>query len=135
MPQILTALEQNAVTRLAGIASLDAKSVAVTTIYEVPPGYAMVVDHVEIICTAFTVGSKSTQAVASFGGNHATYDDYLNTVTYQVAALGTHIKDSLLDTAVPIYAAGTNFKISIETGSDASAETWSVDLFGYLIPA
>jgi hypothetical protein len=129
----MAALNENAITKLATVTGIDAKTVAVTTLYHVPAGKTLVVDHVVIRCTAFTVGSKGVQAVASFGGNSATYDNYLNSVTYTVAAVNTFIQDTVLDTATVTYAAEVDFKISIETGSDATTETWAVDLFGYLV--
>ena len=127
------ALRDWAITKLATVTGIDAKSVAITTLYTVPVGKSLVVDHVVIRVTAFTVGAKAVQAIASFGGNSATWDDYLNSVTYTVAAVDKFIRDSVDDSALPIYAAGATFKISIETGSDATTETWAVDLFGYLI--
>lgn len=126
--------ERVAVTLLAQVAGIDAKTVAITTLYTVPTGKSLVVDHIVIRVTAFTVGTKNVQAVASFGGNSATWDDYLNSVTYTVAAVNTFIKDhAALVTAFPVYAAAATFKISIETGSNATTETWAVDVFGYLV--
>jgi len=129
----MAALNQNAVTLLSITSGIDAKSVAVTTLYTVPAGYTLIPDHVVIRVTAFTVGAKGVQAVASFGGNSATYDDYLNSVTYTVAAANVFIRDSVEDSAVVTQAAGDVFSISIETGSDATTETWSVSLYGTLI--
>jgi hypothetical protein len=122
------------ITRLATVTGINAKTVAATTLYTVPTGKTAVIDHVVIRCTAFTVGTKSIQAIASFGGNSATWDDFLNTITYTIAAVSTHIKDrAALATVFPDYAAAATFKISIETGSDATTETWAVDVFGYLV--
>lgn len=118
---------------LATVTGINAKTVAQTTIYTVPAGKSLVIERVVIRCTAFTVGSKSVQAVASLGGNSATYDDYLNSVTYTIAAVSTTIIDSLRDTAFPVYAEASVIKLSVETGSNATTETWAVDLFGYLI--
>ena len=126
-------LKENAVTRLATVTGIDAKTVASTELYVVPTGKTLVVSHVVIRCTSFTSGGKSTQAIASFGGNSAAYDDYLNSVTYTIAAASVAITDSLLDAAVPVYAAAASFRVVIETGSDATTETWAVDLFGYLV--
>lgn len=119
---------------LATITGIDAKTVAATTLYTVPTGKTLIVTHVVIRCTAFTVGTKSIQAIASFGGNSATWDDFLNSVTYTIAGTGVRIMDrAALATVFPTYAAAATFKISIETGSDATAETWAVDVFGYLV--
>jgi len=129
----MAALRESAITKLATVTGIDAKTVASTELFYVPTGKSLIVSHVVIRCTAFTVGSKSVQAIASFGGNSATYDDYLNSVTYTIAAASVAIADSVFDTAVPVYAAATSFKIIIETGSNATTETWAVDLFGYLV--
>lgn len=129
----MAALREDAITRLATVTGINAKSTGATELYVVPTGKTLIVDHVVIRCTSFTSGGKSVQAVASFGGNSATYDDYLNSVTYTIAAASVAITDSVLDSAVPVYAAATSFRIIIETGSNATTETWAVDLFGYLI--
>ncbi len=130
----MASLKENAITKLATVTGIDAKSVAITTLYTVPTGKTLIVDHVVIRVTAFTVGAKSVQAIASFGGNSATWDDYLNSVTYTVAAVNKFIKDYAAPATVfPEYVAADIFKISIETGSDATTETWAVDVFGYLI--
>jgi len=129
----MSALNLNAITRLATVENIDAKVVAITTLYTVPAGRSLVVTSVVIRVTSFTAGAKAIQAVASFGGNAATYDDYLNTVTYTIAADDVSIRDTVLDAAVPIYTAAGTFRISIETGSDATTEIWAVDVFGYLV--
>ena len=125
-------LSANAATLLATVTGIDAKTVATTVLYSVPVGSTLIPMFVVIRCTAFTVGSKAVQAVASFGGNSATYDDFLNTVTYTVAAADVFLIDRPADaTATVTQAAADSFRISIETGSDATTETWAVDLFGY----
>jgi hypothetical protein len=126
-------LRENAITRLATVTGINAKTVAQTELYVVPAGKSLIVDHVVIRCTAFTSGGKSTQAVASFGGNSTTYDDYLDSITYTIAAASVAITDNVLDTAKAIYAAGASFRLAIETGSNATTETWAVDVFGYLV--
>jgi len=126
-------LEHNAITLLATVAAIDAKTVAITELYVAPSGKTLIVTDVIVRVTSFTAGGKSIQAVASFGANSATYDDYLNSVTYTVAADDVAIHDTLLDTASPVYTAGSSFRISIETASDATTEVWAVDVFGYLV--
>jgi len=126
-------LKEKSISLISSTTGIDAKTVATTVLYTVPTGKSLIVDHVVIRVTGFDAGAKGVQAVASFGGNAATYDDYLNTVTYTVAAADVFIRDSVDDSALPIYAAASSFRISIETGSDATTETWAVDVFGYLI--
>ncbi|KKN71506.1 hypothetical protein LCGC14_0420850 [marine sediment metagenome] len=124
---------ESVITKLATVAGINAKTIAVTSLYTVPAGKTFIPDHIVIRVTAFTSGGKGVEAVASFGGNSATYDDYLNTITYTVAAADVFIRDSVEDSAVVTQAAGDVFSISIETGSDATLETWAVDVFGYLL--
>jgi len=129
----MSALIENAITKVATVTGIDATAVAITTLYTVPTGKTFIPDHVVIRVTAFTVGTKDTQAVASFGGNDATYDDYLNTITYTIAAVNVFIRDSVEDTAVVTQAAADVFKVSVEIASNADVETWAVDVFGYLV--
>lgn len=129
----MAALNEHSICKLATVTGIDATSVAITTLYTVPAGKTLIPDHIVIRVTSYTVGSKDTQAVASFGGNSATYDDFLNTTTYTVAAANVWIRDSVEDTATTIQAAGDVFKISIETASNATTEVWAVDVFGYLV--
>lgn len=126
-------LRESAVTKLATVTGINAKVVAVTELFVVPTGKTLIVTGVVIRVTAFTSGGKSTQAVASFGGNSATYDDYLNSVTYTIAAASVALADNVLDAAYPVYAAAASFKVAVEVGSNATTETWSVDVFGYLV--
>lgn len=125
-------LRENADTKLATVTGIDAKTVAQTTLFTVPTGKSMIVTHVVIRVTAFTVGSKTVQTVASFGGNSATYDDYIDSATYTVAAVDKVTIDSNW-AAAPVYAAATVFKLAVETGSNATTETWAVDVLGYLV--
>ena len=129
----MSELNEDAITKVATVVGINAKTVAVTTLYTVPTGKTFIPDHIVIRVTAFTNGGKGVEAIASFGGNSATYDDYLNSVTYTVAAANVLIRDSVEDTAVVTQAAGDLFSISIETGSDATLETWAVDVFGHLV--
>jgi hypothetical protein len=130
----MTPLNENAITKLATVAGINAKTVATTLLYTVPAAKTFIPMFVVIRVTAFTSGGKAVQAVASFGGNSATYDDFLNTVTYTVANQDFFQIDRPADaTEVTVQAAGDEFKISVETGSDATTETWAVDVFGYLI--
>ena len=129
----MVALYENAITRLATVTGIDAKAVAATTLYNVPAGKTFIPDHIVIRITGFTAGSKSVQAIASFGGNDPDYNDFLDSVTYTIAASGVFIRDGTDDAARPVYAGGSIFKMAVETGSDATLETWAMDVFGYLV--
>lgn len=126
-------LRENAVTKLATVTGINAKTVAITELFVVPTSKSLIVAGIVIRVTAFTSGGKSTQAVASFGGNSATYDDYLNSITYTIAAASVALADNVLDAAYPMYAAGASFRVAVEVGSNATIEQWSVDLLGYLV--
>ncbi len=127
-------LNEIALTKVSTTTGIDAKSVATTELYSVPVGKTFIPVFVIIRVTSFTSGGKGVQAIASFGGNSATYDDFLNTVTYTVANQDYFQIDRPADaTEVSVQAAGDSFRISVETGSDATTETWAVDLFGYLL--
>ena len=130
----MSALRENANTLIATTTGIDATVVAQTELFVVPAGKTFIPLQVVIRVTSFTDGGKGTQVVASFGGNAATYDDYLNSVTYTVSAGDYFQVDSINDaTEVPVQAAGDSFRIAIETASDATTEVWAVDLFGYLV--
>lgn len=130
----MASLNEHALTLVASVTGIDATAVATTSLYTVPAGKTFIPTMVVIRCTAFTAGTKSVQAVASFGGNASIYDDFLNSVTYTVANQDYFQCDRIADaTEVPVQAAGDVFTLSIETGSDATTETWAVDVFGYLV--
>ena len=132
----MPSLREAANTRIATVTGIDAKSVAITTLYTVPPGKRLIPMGVLIRCTAFTVGAKGVQAKASFGsdsGGTPAWSNYLKTVTYTISAINMCIHDALFDAEYLSVATGGTFRISIETGSDATTETWSVSLFGFLV--
>lgn len=125
-------LQEGAIVKLATVDAIDATSTGDTELYTVPALKSAVLTGVSIRVTDFTAGAKAVQAVASVGAN-ITFDDYLNSVTYTVAASDVVILDNVLNTAVPVYAAADAITLTVETASDADVEVWSVDLFGYLI--
>lgn len=115
------------------LTGVDATAVAISEILVVEPGKQLVVTKVVIHLESFTAGAKAQQAIASFGGNAATYDDYLNTITYTFTTEDYAIIDSIRDAEYPVYAAGTSFRVSIETASDATTEDWDIYVYGFYI--
>lgn len=125
-------LRENASTKQTTVTGIDAIATGTTELYVVPAGKSLVVTQVVVRCTSFTAGGKTTHAVASFGGNATAYDDYLGTF-YTIEAANVAIISGVSGVAVPVYPAGTSFRLAIETASDADVEEWAVDVFGYLV--
>lgn len=129
----MAAAKELTIAKLATVTGIDAKSVAITTLYTVPPGKRMIPMGVLIRCTGL-VGAKTVHVIASFGSNSATWNNYISSVTYTITAAQMCIYDAVFDAEYTSVAAGGLFKISIETGSNAAtSDTWSVSLFGFLV--
>lgn len=113
--------------------NIDATTTGSTELFAVPSDKNFIPLYVVIRTTDFTAGSKSTQAVASFGGN-GSYDDFLNSVTYTVTNSDNFLIDKPSD-AIELTTQNSNvsFRVIIETASNATTERWAVDLFGYMI--
>lgn len=114
--------------------SIDVTSAGVIELFKVPTNKAFVPLFIIIRVVEFVIGSKSTQVIASLGGNSPTFDNYLNSITYTVASNDTFLYDRVNDSIESnIQSASDSFSIIIETASDASTESWNIDLFGYLV--
>jgi len=126
----------NTIVPLATTTGINAKTVAATTLYTVPTGKKLIVDKVVVRVTAFTVGSKTIQAVAQFGANSPNFNDQFPTYAYTFTANNMKILNvDITAGEFPIHAAASVFTINITTGSNATTETWAVDLWGYLVDA
>jgi type IV secretory pathway VirB2 component (pilin) len=118
-------------TVLSSIAGINAKTVALTTLYTVPAGKSLVPAAFQFRVTALT-GAKTIQASLQVGGNSATYNDLVGSITPTIAVSGTYTRIQSL-TQGPVYGAGSVIKLNIIVGSGATTETWAVDLIGYLV--
>ena len=110
---------------------VNAKNTGSTLIYAVPSGKNLVAVFLMIRVTSFTSGSKSIQAVIQGGGNASTYND--TWVAYTATVASNNIK--FIETSIqgcPIYGAGSSIYVNITTASNASTETWAIELIGYL---
>lgn len=113
---------------------INAKTVASTELFKVPAGKTFIPLFVVIRVTNFVVGFKSVQVIANFGGNSASYNDFLSAVTYTVSAIDTFQIDQPNDaTQLVVQASDDSFRLNITTASDATTETWAVDVFGYIV--
>lgn len=109
---------------------IDATTAGSTRLLQIRPGEHIVVTQVITVCTDFTVGSKSINAVINFGQNASTYDDYINSATYSFTAANQLILDTA-DGIAPLLIANDDFRFRVETASNATEETYSVTLVGY----
>jgi len=109
------------------VTGIDATAVATTTLYTVPTGYTFYPTTVMIECTSWTAGQTFT---ASFGGNSATYDDFIDSQTFEFGAINTFLRDSPVN-AVVTQAAADVFSISIEDDTTGTLVI-SVEVYGYL---
>lgn len=132
--QVWYNLNGNRFPTLTSTESIDVTSTGVTELFKVPENKTLIPLFIIIRVVDFVAGSKSTQVIASFGGNSPTFDDYLNSVTYTVASNNTFLFDKATDaTELDVQSSNDSFSIIIETASDATTETWTVDVFGYLV--
>lgn len=114
--------------------NIDVTQVGVTSLFKVPANKTFIPLFTVNRCTAFDGTGKGTQAVVSFGGNSASYDDFLNSITCAISsAAAFQINQPSSGTQLPTQAANDQFSVIVETPSDAAEEKWSVDLFGYLV--
>lgn len=126
-------LRENAVTLLAKISSINAKTVAATPLITVPVGKTMVVTEIVIRVTAWVAGAGGA---ASCGfGSAAAYTDYLAAAAQLVATAVNNAWANWVaaKTMMVAYVAGTVFGINVTVASTAGTETWEVSLFGYLV--
>jgi hypothetical protein len=122
------------IINLATVTNIDATTVAITSLYTVPAGKSLIVDHTVVRVTSMVFGSKTQNAIVSFGGNSPTWDDYWPSVEGNFSAVAQAIAFRRTENdQMPVYQTADVLKISIETGSDATTEVWAIDVFGYLI--
>ncbi len=113
---------------------INAKATGSTELFKIPSSKNFVPLYIVNRVTNFSAGSKSINAIVSFGGNPFGYDDFLNSSTQAVSAGNSFLinrpENSLI---LPIQQSGRSFRMIIETPSNASVEDWEIDLFGYLV--
>lgn len=124
-----------AIVPIATVSSIDATATGVTLLYTVPTGKSLVITKIIVRCTAFTVGSKSVQATANFGTNATNYDNFLNGYSSTIAQLGAY-NEAILSTGAVSFitlSASDVLYVKVTTASDATAEGWTIDIFGYFV--
>ena len=126
-------LRENAVTLLAKVSGINAKTVAATLLITVPVGKTMIVTEIVIRVTAWAAGAGGA-ATCGFGQSGA-YTDYLAAAGQLVATAVNNAWANWVaaKTMLVGYVAGTIFGINVTVASTATTETWEVSLFGYLV--
>jgi hypothetical protein len=115
--------------RLASVASIDLNNAAKQTLYTVPVASTAVVTKVIVRNASADISS----AVAGFGGDTPA-DDFLalQDLTGLTAATDAIWLVPASGTVFQVYAAGAVFGIDVTT-QEATADTVTVDVFGYLL--
>ena len=127
-------VDNGSILKIATITGINAKTVATTSLYTVPTGKSLIVTLFVVRVTAFTAGGKTVQAIYNVGGNATDYNNILNSVSPTIGAVNEYYPIILLDgTNLAVQAATTVLTLNITTGSNATTETWAVDVFGYLV--
>lgn len=123
----MTALNLNAITRLATVAGVDMNTATATTLFTVPAGKSAIVTHI-VVRNAST---SLTTASYSFGFNSATFNDVIANATH------TELTGSTLYTVLAAKvgatrgAAGDILKALMNT-LQGGAATSTMEVFGYL---
>jgi hypothetical protein len=126
-------LRENAVTLLARVAGINAKTVAATPLITVPVGKVMVVTEIVIRVTAWVAGAGAAATVGF--GQSAAPADYLAAAAQVIATGVTNVwtNKAAVKTMLIGYVAGLSFVANITVGSTATTETWEISVFGFLV--
>ena len=116
-------LRQNAVSLISSTSGIDMKTAASTTLYTVPTGKNLVVDHVVIR------GNSASLA----GGTSYSFTNFRQTVDLSgmTTTTGSRTLYAADNTTYVISTAATAVQITVTTGA-SSAGTAVVDIYGYL---
>jgi len=126
-------LRENAVSLLAKITGINAKTVAATPLITVPVGKVMIVTEIVIRVTAWVAGAGAAATVGF--GQSAAYVDYLAAAAQVIATAVNNVwtNKAAVKTMLVGYPAGTVFGANVTVGSTAGTETWEVSVFGFLV--
>lgn len=127
-------LNENAVSLLSSVDSVDLNSVASTTLYTVPAGKKLVVDHVKLR----NLSADAALAVATFGQNSAKTDFVGAQTLSNLSAAAKAAKIQPVPNATPEaiveYAAATVIVIDVTTAAGGAC-TCTAEVFGKLADA
>lgn len=128
------ALNGNLNQVLISTTEIDPKSTGTKELFRIPSGVSFVPLSLVIRVSDFNSGSKTTNAIASFGGNSSDYNDFIDNFNCQFVANNSFMIAKPAENAVlPVQTSNQSFRANIKTASDAAIEKWKIDLFGYLV--
>ncbi len=119
----MAALTKSAITLLSSTTGVDMKTAASTTLFTVPVGLSCIIDHIVIR------GASASLA----GGTSYSFTDWRQTVSLAGNTGGAtkyFLLNAVDNTSFTIVPTGTNFQITVTTGSSATC-TATIDVFGY----
>lgn len=122
----MSALNQNAITRLASVAGVNMQNGAgAQTLYTVPPGRTAFITHV-------IVRNISASLAGGTDFDFTSWVQNLNLSGMTTVSTAYRFIPATTNTSYTRLAAGTNFQITPSTGATAAA-TATIDVFGFLI--
>ena len=129
-----TALNEQAITRLATVTGVDMKTAGATTLFPVPAGKTAVITHVVIRNPSASLSGGTDY---NFGGNSADFNDFRDAVDLSGITAGATVYTTVTQHAggyvvsSVLQSALDNFSINVVTGSSAAC-TATIDVFGFL---
>lgn len=120
----MAALNTLALTKVATVTGVDMKTAGSTTLFTVPAGKTFI--PVAVIIR----GNSASLA----GGTSYSFTNWLSTIDLSgmTVTTGYRILQSTTNTTYTPISAGSNFQITVTTGSSAAC-TAIIDVIGYLI--
>jgi len=120
----MTALNENAITRLGTKSSVDMKTAAATTLYTVPVGKVAYISHLVV----------RDPSASMAGGTDYDFTQWKQTV--DLSSLTTANTDYIVldgnNVKYQELAASTAFQVTVNTGTTAAC-TATIDVFGFLV--
>lgn len=120
--------------RLSIKEAINAKTTAATQLCKIPPHIKgrLIITDIIIRTTAYTAGSKSVDAVVNVGSNPANYDNLISeaTINLDYNNYFVRLQPTIGSPFLTLTGYGDVY-IKVTTGSNATTETWTVELWGF----
>ncbi len=126
----MTALNENAITRLATVTGVDMKTAGKTTLYTVPTGKTLYVTHVVIREPSASMAGGTDYDLGT-GANADTWRQAVNLSSMTTPSTDYMVIMGADVTKYTDSAAASVFGIKVITGTTAAC-TATIDVFGFL---